>query len=779
MTKLIALNPQHAGNKGRISALTLADYDRLIHEDWLRQQVAEIRAGNKALKAQLPFRSPHYYAFKDNKRCQAAILPDKFLFQTCVDIDDADKVAAAIDKARSLDANLGKWHDKLLHMEYSASKKLHIDLRLPVGMTIEEAQKEYSELMGIPYDKSCITPERIIFITSADDELYRSDEWYNIMPDDDLKMYQDALTDRGLTIDGRKPKNSSNYEHHSVFDHSSAHPLQPRVPVLEKTTERYVDRCSRRNLIIFDLCRQAAGLGEVDINAEGSRHSCLLSIMSVGAARLMARQELESVVAQKMPAFYQESDCRDLIRDFYDKYHDGSKAMSSTCQRILAQAETEVARQDGKQVAADEDLEPPKHSWDKINPKRMPIGLKQCLCVIPPKMIMPVLCAILPLAGAYADQVELEYCDGSNMHLGLMSIIVGDQASGKSVCKHVVDAWRKILDDDDAQARKIEDEWKEKRKARKANERAPEDPHVLIRVVPPTISCSSLLRREKNSRGHCLYSFGEELDTLRKSNGAGSWANKYDVYRMGFDRSEWGQDYNSDQAESGIVKVAYNWTMLGTYGALRKCFKSDNVENGLSSRMIISEMPDNSFAKMPHYNLMSPKDLEAVYAAARKLKASSGKINTPKLRKTIGKWVEDKRIEAMKNDDHVMDTYRKRAAVIGFRAGCIYFLLSGKEDKRCCDFATMMADYVLYEQMKTFGELLKECDEQYALQSSRRTVNKCIFDQIGKIFTIQDLMNIKGPDCQYNTAKTIVCRWKKAGWIRKSTNGTWVKAIGA
>ena len=215
--------------------------------------------------------------------------------------------------------------------------------------------------------------------------------------------------------------------------------------------------------------------------------------------------------------------------------------------------------------------------------------------------------------------------------------------------------------------------------------------------------------------------------------------------------------------------------MLGTYGALRKCFKSDNVENGLSSRMIISEMPDNSFAKMPHYNLLSPNDKEAIYEAARKLKACSGMIETPKLRKAIGKWVEDKRIEAMKNDDHVMDTYRKRAAVIGFRAGCIYRLLAGKEDKRCCDFATMMADYVLFEQMKTFGDILKECDEQYESQKSHRSVNKSIFDQIGKNFSIQDVMTVKGPDCQYNAAKTIICRWKKAGWIKKSDNG-YVKA---
>ena len=193
-------------------------------------------------------------------------------------------------------------------------------------------------------------------------------------------------------------------------------------------------------------------------------------------------------------------------------------------------------------------------------------------------------------AATYADQVNVRYCDGMEQRLGLMSIILGDQASGKSVCKNVVDIWKRQLDEDDAIARKREEEWKERKKSRKANEKAPEDPKVLIRVLPVTVSCSTLLKRFKNSCDHTLYSFGEELDTLRKTNGAGSWSSKYDIYRLSFDRGEWGQDYNSDQAESGVVKVAYNWTMLGTYGAMRKCFKSDNIENGLSSRILVAEM---------------------------------------------------------------------------------------------------------------------------------------------------------------------------------------------
>ena len=285
--------------------------------------------------------------------------------------------------------------------------------------------------------------------------------------------------------------------------------------------------------------------------------------------------------------------------------------------------------------------------------RALAMGLKESLVGVPANMHMPVLCSVLPIAAAYADQVEVQYCDGNIQKLGLMSIIRGEQASGKSVCKNVVDVWKRQFDEEDAIARKREEEWKERKKGRKANEKAPDDPKVLIRTVPVTVSCSTLLKRFKNANGHCLYSFGEELDTLRKTNGAGSWSSKYDIYRLSFDNGEWGQDYNSDQAESGVVKVAYNWTMLGTDGAMRKCFRADNIENGLSSRVMVAEMPDSSFAKMPKYGKRSADDEAKIQEAVTRLRSFSGFVDTPRLRKAIEEWVEEKRVEAAKDIDHV------------------------------------------------------------------------------------------------------------------------------
>ncbi len=413
----------------------------------------------------------------------------------------------------------------------------------------------------------------------------------------------------------------------------------------------------------------------------------------------------------------------------------------------------------------------------KMNVKTLPIGLRESLVGVPITMHMPVLCSVMPIAAAYADQVTVEYCDGNVHRLGLMSIIRGEQASNKSVCKNAVDIWKRQLDEEDALARKREEEWKERKKGRKANEKAPEDPHVLIRVVPVTVSCSTLLKRFKNAQGHTIYSFGEELDTLRKTNGAGSWSSKYDIYRLSFDFGEWGQDYNSDAAESGVVNVAYNWTMLGTNGAMRKCFKSDNIENGLSSRILVAEMPDSSFSKMPKFGKRSAEDEARIQQAVTRLRSFTGLVDVPRLRKAIEAWVEEKRVEAAKDIDHVKDTYRKRAAVIGFRCGVIFHILSGaaRESKACLDFALMMAEYCLQQQIKAFGEALESQFVDARDECIRYGSNHSIFDQLAPAFTMDDLRALKRGFCSEAGLRKIISRWYRDHWIEKTDKTHWRK----
>ena len=295
-------------------------------------------------------------------------------------------------------------------------------------------------------------------------------------------------------------------------------------------------------------------------------------------------------------------------------------------------------------------------------------------------------------------------------------------------------------------------------------------------MVPVTVSCSTLLKRFKNANGHCLYSFGEELDTLRKTNGAGSWSSKYDIYRLSFDQGEWGQDYNSDQAESGVVKVAYNWTMLGTNGAMRKCFKSDNIENGLSSRILVAEMPDSSFSKMPKYGRRSPEDEARIQEAVTRLRSYSGLVDTPRLRSAIEDWVEQKRVEAAKDIDHVKDTYRKRAAVIGFRCGVIFHMLSGrdKETKACLDFTLMMAEYCLQQQINAFGEVL-EGQFSDGGEHRRHGSNHTVFDQLAPTFTMDDLRALKRNLCGESALRKIISRWYRDHWIEKTDKTHWHK----
>ena len=514
-----------------------------------------------------------------------------------------------------------------------------------------------------------------------------------------------------------------------------------------------------RLLFVFDLCREQAGLKDVDINARGSRHNSLLAILSVGAARLLSEAEAMAVVAQRMPDFFKEPDCRQLIHDFYAKYHDDSKMMSTTVQRINARAEQLAKQQQSKDDKAQED-ESEEETAETVTtqstnafPDIPPIpGLKQSLTGVPEQMRMPALCALLPMAASYADDVTFRYCDGREQRLGLMSIVVGEQASGKSVCKDIIDLWRGPMDEDDEQGRRKEDEWKKK-------------PEVLIRDVPITISCSTLLKRLKNAQGHTLYSFCSELDTLRKTNGAGSWSSKYDIYRLAFDHDEWGQDYNSDQAESGMVSVGYNWTILGTYGALGKCFKGENIENGLSSRVIVSEMPDSAFAPMPTFQDRKDRDAQAILEAVNTLRAKHGFIDTPRLRKAIASWVEDKRQQAMERIDRVMDTYRRRAAVIGMRCGVVACLLSGeKETKHVIDFALMMAEYVLQEQCRLFGDVLRKQYAADADDTRRNSKNRAVFDRLADTFTSHDILALKN-DISDAAARMIIKRWREAGWI--------------
>ena len=764
--RTIALNTRLTKEQTRafIHECPLQDYDAVTRKPRLQQQADRINAmtdeeEQRRHKGYLPFRCVHYTRFRDDYRDREHIDPESFTWQTCVDIDDPEKVEQANQMSDRLDIEQGSvWQGMMLHKDYSIRRKLHIDIRLPMGMTVPEAQRAYCKALGMPdaCDKSCFTPERFIYISPASFEICRSDGWYAKLSEDEIAARRKAYTDRGLSIDGRTedgsyydPEGGLMEDGRSKMEDGAAQPSdfnhQPS-DISHPTSFKGI----AYSAIISEYWRRTGGEP-----TEGERNKRLHQL----AANLRAIcDNNEDWLLEVMPKFgLSVAEMKSIIHSACKEPTKGSRMMD----QIVGALEIGISSDEAEDAEAVE-----KETGVKVNVKALPIGLKESLEGVPVSMHMPVLCGIMPIAAAYADQVRVEYCDGNLQHLGLMSIIRGEQASNKSVVKNAVDIWKRQLDEEDALARKREEEWKDRKKGRKANEKAPEDPKVLIRMVPVTVSCSTLLKRFKNAQGHTIYSFGEELDTLRKTNGAGSWSSKYDIYRLSFDKGEWGQDYNSDAAESGVVNVAYNWTMLGTNGALRKCFKSDNIENGLSSRILVAEMPDSSFSKMPKFGKRSAEDEAKIQEAVTRLRSFSGLVDVPRLRKAIEDWVEEKRVEAAKDIDHVKDTYRKRAAVIGFRCGVIFHLLTGKdrETKQCLDFAVMMAEYCLSQQIKTFGEALRSEFLNAYDECQRYGANYSVFDQLAPTFSRDDLRALKSGTTE-SGLRNIIMRWKRDGWI--------------
>ena len=751
------------------------DWEALRRESWLAQMCARIEKGDEELKHRLPMWTPHCAEFANNHRAIAdAVKP---LNRLMLDFDEkghTEEICARLLEKSPL---------VVLLIEESVRKGTHVLVELPEGMTPEEAQALMQEATGFTPDAAVKDVARCIYMVPEDHTKYVS-----------LKLFEVSISSPELG-EARKGLNEGTSEAGPVAENEAVQ-TTPTPPNLggEKVTELNFKGIPYTS-IISEWWRRNGGEP-----AEGERNVKLHKL----AVNLRAIcDNKKEVLMTVMPRFgLSELELKSVVDS---ACKEEPKGISKVMQQIIDALEMGIPSDEVEdaEVVAEE-------TAVKVNVKSLPIGLKESLVGVPVSMHMPTLVGIMPICGAYADGVEVEYCDGNIHRLGLMSIIRGEQASNKSVVKNAIDVWKRQLDEEDALARKREEEWKERKKGRKANEKAPEDPHVLIRVVPVTVSCSTLLKRFKNANGHTLYSFGEELDTLRKTNGAGSWSSKYDIYRLSFDNGEWGQDYNSDQAESGVVNVAYNWTMLGTNGAMRKCFKSDNIENGLSSRILVAEMPDSSFQKMPKFGKRSAEDEARIQQAVTRLRSFTGLVDVPRLRKAIEAWVEEKRVEAAKDIDHVKDTYRKRAAVIGFRCGVIHHLLSivqttptppnlggeikctagvtnsspesgearrglNKESKATIQFALMMAEYCLSQQMKTFGEALRNEYINAQDECQRYGANHSIFDRLAPTFSREDLRALK-QDCSDSGLRNIIMRWKRDGWIEAVDRHHWKKA---
>ena len=620
----------------------------------------------------------------------------------------------------------------------------HVLFDIPEGLDRQQAQAWMSHEMGdVDYDKAVHEPERAIYIPCREYILYIDEEL----------MFSDELHPAKVKYDGRSKMDDVSEK--SAIDHQTSSVVEP----------------SARALVAFDETLKMTELDLETLNKSGVRHNTLKLLLPT-LCQMMPQEELLGVLEQKMPEYSKEEDCRTLVRNFYEKYVDQNRPMN------LKQKEVFLRSLKAEGNSTDEPTPIRNMPTITVNINQLPMGLKESLKPYPQNMWPALIVGQMPAMMALADGVSYRYCDGKIGYLGGMAIIFGEQASNKSAIEEAVERWLVDLRREDEAVREREDKVREANKRRKANERAQEAPAGVVRVVPITISCSKLLKRLKQSQGHSLYSICTEAETLLKSNGSGTWAQKWDIYRNAFSRERWGVDFNSDQSESGDVNVAYSWTILGTPRTVLKMFKGkneSNAENGLSSRMMLSEMPDTMFAKITVFKELSEADMNRINEATALLRSATGFYDTPRLRKAIDRWLEEKRVESAMNMDVIKDRFRRRAAVIGFRCGVVFMLLAGKESNACVDFALNMAEYTLQMQLKVFGPLLYKYLHEDSNSDTGNSINSSIFEQLPSPFSFQDLRRLKGNEFSDSSLYSIISRWKSEGWIEKIGKSQWTK----
>ena len=622
---------------------------------------------------------------------------------------------------------------------------------IPEGLTRQQAQAWMAHELGdVEFDQAVHEPERAIFIPCREYILYIDEE---LMFGDELRPA--VLSEAEILNFSSAPNSTST--------------VAQGKEVLKSCSPCQIIEPGARALAAFDETLKTTELDLQTLNREGVRHNTLKLLLPT-LCQMMPQEELLGVLRLRMPEYSKEQDCLTLVSNFYSKYVDLNRPMN------LKQKEVFLKSLKADDVSNESPAPLSQSPMITIDFNKMPIGLKESLKPYPQKMWPALVIGQMPALMALADGVSYRYCDGKIGYLGGMAIIIGEQASNKSCIEEAVERWLVDLRHDDELVREREDKVREANRQRKANERAQEAPKGVVRVVPITISCSKLLKRLKQSQGHSLYSICSEAETLLKSNGGGSWAQKWDIYRNAFGRERWGVDYNSDQSESGDVRVAYSWTILGTPRTTKKMFSGkneSNAENGLSSRMMLSEMPDGLFEKITVFKDLSDADMNRISQATAMLRTATGFYETPRLRKAIDKWLEDKRVEASMEMDIIKDRFRRRAGLIGFRCGVVFMLLAGKESSACVDFAVKMAEYTLQMQLKVFKPLLAKHYADSSVNSSS-TVNGNIFGRLPSPFNIQDLRQLKGNEIGDNALYTIISRWKAEGWVEK--NGKcWIK----
>ena len=730
MEHIIAYNPYKNGNKGSVSSQPLSVYDKTIAYPWMAELVAAIRGGNDELKKQLPFRCAHYYQFRDNRRSQKNAVPESFLFQTTIDVDDKEYVDKAIEKARELNCSDTIWNGALLHLEYSARKKLHIDIRMPIGMTIEETQRAYCEALGVPCDESCFTPERILFITDQDSEIYRSKDWYAVLPADELKARREAYLKRGLTIDGRRQQGTQPQPfniQHSTFN------TQQNIPDGLPTS----GTASEKSLIAFDLFTESAGLKNVNIDTEGSRHSSLLAIMSAGASRVMSEEELRRVVAVKMPSFAQERDCQQLIHDFYEKYGDSSKPFSRDVIRINAQAETQANQlrinneelriqgaSAGNQTVQSSNLNVQSSEDDYPAPPEMPKKLPRLVELLvsqTPDIYKPAVAhAIFPPLATHLCRTYFNYIDNVEHEATLMCCLLAGTGAGKNCVQMPINLIMEDIRKRDKDNLKREKEWKDevtRKGANKDKRKRPEN--LVIQEIDADMTNPAFVMRTAEAQEHFLYTALNEIDQFDNLRGIGN--QQFRIMCLAFDPgNQYGQTRVGTQSVTERVTIRFNWNASTTINKGIRYF-SKVLTDGPISRINFCTIPEREIgAEMPVYGTYDDTFRENLKPYIEHLNMASGTINCPEAFALAQKLKEENADFARMSQDRVYENLSFRANVIAYLKACVLYVANGCQwESEIEEFVRWSEQYDLYCKMRFFRDAIVK-SEQEGVKSSKR-----------------------------------------------------------
>ena len=691
--------------------------------------------GNDELKKQLPFRCAHYYQFRDNRRSQKNAVPESFLFQTTIDVDDKKYVDKAIEKARELNCSDTIWKGALLHLEYSARKKLHIDIRMPVGMTIEETQRAYCEALGVPYDESCITPERMLFITDKESEIYRSPHWYEVLPQEELKKRRQAYLDRGLTIDGKGVAVSSGsaIQPAQPCDSNAAH-LSPAG-----TPQEAVAVATGKNLAAFDLFRNAAGLKDVDINTQGSRHSSLLAIMSAGASRVMPEEELKAVVAQKMPAFSQERDCQQLIHDFYAKYGDSSKPMSQAVIRINAQAEKSSQKDAVSfKTMSSEDGTDSNAEDDKIAPPPMPEHLPKLVELLlskTPDIYKPAVAhAIFPPLATHLCKTTFKYIDNVEHEATLMCCLLAGTGAGKNCVQMPINMIMEDIRKRDRENLNREKEWKDevtRKGANKDKRKRPEN--LIIQEIDADMTNPAFVMRTAEAQGHFLYTSLNEIDQFDALKGQGN--QQFKIMCLAFDPgNSYGQTRVGTSSITERITIRFNWNASTTVQLGQRYF-SKVLTDGPISRINFCTIPEREIgADMPVYGEYDDAFREALKPYIENLCKASGRIDCDEAFALAEKLKEENADFSRMSQNRVFENLSFRGNVIAFLKACVLYVANGcKWEPEIEEFIRWSESYDLWCKMIFFGTGIAKANETGEKSSKRGPAN--LLQQLPDTFT--------------------------------------------